>query len=190
MRVRRLAEPTPTIDVRSLDTTALVCAARDGDRAAFGSLYERFARLVHGVLLASAERDDVPDLVQDVFFRALRQLHTLREPAAFGGWIATMARNEARMHHRAAKPMEALSDQLPGPSPAASPSRMEMDDVLRALRALPERYREPLTLRLAEQMSGEEIARMLGLTHGTVRVYLHHGIRLLREQLGGGAGNV
>jgi RNA polymerase sigma-70 factor (ECF subfamily) len=184
MRVRRLAEPTTTIDARSSETAALVCAARDGDRAAFGALYERFARLVHGVLLASAQRDDVPDLIQDVFFRALRQLHTLREPAAFGGWIATMARNEARMHHRATKPTEALSDQLAGPAPAIPATALEMDDVLRALRALPERYREPLTLRLVEQMGGEEIALKLGLTHGTVRVYLHHGIRLLREQLG------
>jgi RNA polymerase sigma-70 factor (ECF subfamily) len=185
MRVRRLAEPTPTIDARSSETATLVRAARDGDRAAFGTLYERFARLVHGVLLANAQRDDVPDLVQNVFFRALCQLHTLREPAAFGGWIATMARNEARMHHRAAKPTEALSEQLAGPAPAAAPaSALEMDDVLRALRALPERYREPLTLRLVEQMGGEEIALKLGLTHGTVRVYLHHGIRLLREQLG------
>jgi RNA polymerase sigma-70 factor (ECF subfamily) len=181
-----LAEPTATTDVHSdvhtIETAALVHAAQGGDRAAFGALYERFARLVHSVLLASAERDDVPDLLQEVFLRALRQLHTVREPAAFGGWIATMARNEARMHHRSARPTEELSDQVAGPAPAAS--AVEMDDVLRALRALPERYREPLTLRLVEQMSGEEIARTLGLTHGTVRVYLHHGIRLLREQLG------
>lgn len=179
-----MAESTVTIDVRSSETTALVCAARAGDRAAFGALYERFARLVHGVLLASAQRDDVQDLVQEVFFRALRQLHTLREPAAFGGWIATMARNEARMHHRAAKPTEELSEQLRGPTPAPAADALELEDVLRALRALPERYREPLTLRLVEQMGGEEIALTLGLTHGTVRVYLHHGIRLLREQLG------
>jgi RNA polymerase sigma-70 factor (ECF subfamily) len=183
MRVRRVAEHTATIDDHSSDTATLVCAARDGDRAAFGALYERFARLVHGVLLASAERDDVPDLVQDVFFRALQHLHTLREPAAFAGWIATMARNEARMHHRAAKPTEELSEQLAQPA-AAAPDAMETEEVLKALRALPERYREPLTLRLVEQMGGEEIARTLGLTHGTVRVYLHHGIRLLREQLG------
>jgi RNA polymerase sigma factor, sigma-70 family len=186
MRVRPLAEPTATTvsppDLRTIDTTALVHAAQGGDREAFGALYERFARLVHSVLLAGAQRDDVPDLIQDVFLRALRQLHTLREPAAFGGWIATMARNEARMHHRAARPMEKLSDQVAGSAPSAA--AMEMDDVLRALRALPERYREPLTLRLVEQMGGEEIARTLGLTHGTVRVYLHHGIRLLREQLG------
>ena len=184
MRVSRLADPTSTVDAASTNTAVLVLAARDGDRAAFGSLYERYARMVHGVLLASAEHDDVQDLVQDVFFRALRQLHTLREPAAFGGWLATMARNEARMHHRSAKPTEELSDQLPGPAPTPPVVGLELDDVLRALRALPERYREPLTLRLVEQMGGEEIARTLGLTHGTVRVYLHHGIRLLREQLG------
>jgi RNA polymerase sigma-70 factor (ECF subfamily) len=183
-----LAESTATTDihpdVRTIETAALVHAAQGGDRAAFGALYERFTRLVHGVLLASAQRDDVPDLLQEVFLRALRQLHTLREPAAFGGWIATMARNEARMHHRSERPTEELSDQVAGPTPASA-GTVEVDDVLRALRALPERYREPLTLRLVEQMGGEEIARTLGLTHGTVRVYLHHGIRLLREQLGG-----
>jgi RNA polymerase sigma-70 factor (ECF subfamily) len=190
MRVRRLADPTATTDrpleVHAIETAALARAAQGGDRAAFGALYERFARLVHGVLLASTQREDVPDLLQEVFLRALRQLHTLREPAAFAGWIATMARNEARMHHRAERPTEELSDQVAGSaSPADSPAdAVEMDDVLRALRALPERYREPLTLRLVEQMGGEEIARTLGLTHGTVRVYLHHGIRLLREQLG------
>ena len=185
MRVRGLAEPSPTIDVTSADTAALVGAARDGNRAAFGTLYVRYARFVHGVLLASAQRDDVQDLVQDVFLRALRQLHTLREPAAFGGWIATLARNEARMHHRSWKPTEELSEQLPGPAAAPAVETLAMDDVLAALRALPERYREPLTLRLVEQMGGEQIAATLGLTHGTVRVYLHHGIRLLREQLGG-----
>ena len=187
MRVRRrvpdsLPSPAPSI----VETVTLVSAARDGDRAAFGALYERYARMVHGVLLASAQQDDVQDLVQDVFFRALRQLHTLREPAAFGAWIATIARNESRMHHRAAKATEELSHQHPDPGgdPDSVPDRPGTDDVLRALRAVPERYREPLTLRLVEQMGGEEIAEKLGLTHGTVRVYLHHGLRLLREQLG------
>jgi len=177
-----LPSPAPSI----VETAGLVSAARDGDRAAFGALYERYARMVHGVLLATAQQDDVQDLVQDVFFRALRQLRTLREPAAFGAWIATIARNEARMHHRAEKPTEELSHQHPDPGgdPDSVPDRLGTDDVLHALRAVPERYREPLTLRLVEQMGGEEIAARLGLTHGTVRVYLHHGLRLLREQLG------
>lgn len=160
----------------------LVEAARSGDRAAFGELYERYARFVHGVLLAHADREDVDDLLQEVFLRALRQLHTLREPAAFGAWAATMARNEARMHHRAHKRTVELSDDIAGP--VAEPASLDVDDVLRVLRSLPERYREPLILRLVNGMSGEEIAARMGLTHGTVRVYLHHGIRLLREQMG------
>lgn len=175
---------TPGTTPGDVDVPSLVSAAREGDRGAFGALYERYARFVHGVLLANAERDDVPDLLQDVFLRAMRQLHTLRDPAAFGGWIATLARNEARMRHRRARVTEELTDRLPASSPEAAAPALDMDDVLRALRSLSERYREPLTLRLVEQMSGEEIAERLGLTHGTVRVYLHHGLRLLREQLG------
>ena len=117
MRTRPLADPSTTASTDAHETAELVVAARAGDRASFGLLYERYARLVHGVLLASAQRDDVQDLLQDVFFRALRQLHTLREPAAFGSWIATLARNEARMHHRSTRPTEELTvDMLVTPA--------------------------------------------------------------------------
>ena len=77
-----------------------VAAARDGDRAAFGQLYQRYARMVHGVLLAKVPVGDVDDLVQDVFIRALRRLSTLRETASFGAWLATIARNMAHDYHR------------------------------------------------------------------------------------------
>lgn len=166
------------------ESASLVAAARAGDRAAFGALYERYAAFVHGVLLANADRQEVPDLLQDVFLRALRQLHTLRDVGAFGGWIATLARNEARMRHRSRHETEELSPAYASPESASPAAGLEMDDVLRALRALPEKYREPLMLRLVEQMDGETIAAKLGLTHGTVRVYLHHGMKLLRERLG------
>jgi RNA polymerase sigma-70 factor (ECF subfamily) len=182
MPPHELADPSRPTSGASPDVAALVDAARAGDRTAFGTLYELYGRMVHGVLLGAGQRDDVQDLVQDVFLRALRQLHTLREPAAFGGWLATLARNEARMHHRAARETIELTEQIPGPSPADA--TLGTDDVMHALRTLPERYREPLILRLVNQMSGEEIARTIGLSHGTVRVYLHHGMKLLREHLG------
>jgi RNA polymerase sigma-70 factor (ECF subfamily) len=180
------ADPSSEAPGRTVDAieeiAPLVRAARSGDRAAFGVLYERYARLVHGILLAHAERDDVQDLVHEVFLRALRQLHALRDESAFGGWLATIARNEARMHHRGARQLVELSEQIPAEAPS-SPV-LGTDEVLLALRSLPERYREPLTLRLVEEMTGEEIAHLTGLTHGTVRVYLHHGLRLLRDRLG------
>jgi RNA polymerase sigma-70 factor (ECF subfamily) len=77
-----------------------VQAARGGDRAAFGELYRRYGRMVHGVLLAHVPYAEVDDLVQDVFLAALRQLHRLREPMAFAGWPLAIARNRANDFHR------------------------------------------------------------------------------------------
>ena len=57
-------------------------AARGGDEAAFGRLYERYARVVHGLLLARVPRADVDDLVQDVFLTAWKRLDG---PARPGG---------------------------------------------------------------------------------------------------------
>ena len=67
-----------------LEDAALVGAARDGDRAAFGRLYDRYARMVHGVLLAKVPLGDVEDLVQDVFILALRRLSVAGERVLWG----------------------------------------------------------------------------------------------------------
>ena len=57
--------------------------------------------------------------------------------------------------------------------------------VLATIRSLPEAYRETLTLRFVEGMTGPEIALRTGLTEGSVRVNLHRGMKLLRERLEG-----
>jgi DNA-directed RNA polymerase specialized sigma24 family protein len=56
---------------------------------------------------------------------------------------------------------------------------------MEAVRRLPVKLREPLLLRLVEGMSGDQIARALGITHGAVRVSLHRGVKLVREMLEG-----
>jgi len=163
----------------------LVGAARKGDREAFGRLYQRYARMVHGVLLARVPPGDADDLVQDVFITALRRLSSLREPAKFGGWIAAIARNRANDYHRNSEPVDPLEDDLPdgqaGDPPQDQARRAAA--ALAALKTLPETYRETLILRLVEGMTGPEIAIRTGLTHGSVRVNLHRGMQLLREKL-------
>lgn len=166
-------------------TAALVQAARDGDREAFGRLYQLYGRMVHGVLLARIPRDEVDDLVQEVFLKAMRQLGSLREPDAFGGWLAMIARNTVTDARRRARPTQELNEELPAPESGANEA--EAEAVLRLIRGLPEAYREPLVLRLVEGMTGPEIAERTGLTPGSVRVNLHRGYALLRERLAGGA---
>lgn len=157
----------------------LVRAAQVGDREAFGTLYERFGPMVHGLLLARVPPADVDDLVQDVFLAALRQLPALRSPAAFGGWLATIARNRAADHHRR-PPHEALDEDQYATQPGAGTEALA---ALAAIRSLPAAYRETLVLRLVEGMTGQEIADRTGLTPASVRVNLHRGMKRLREAL-------
>jgi len=164
-----------------------VNAARSGDRDAFGRLYDRYARMVHGVLLAKVPVDEVDDLVQDVFLLALRRLSTLREAGSFGAWLAAIARNRANDFHRRSVPVDQLAEDpsendseptsitADHPGPAAA--------ILDTIRTLPDTYRETLILRLVEGMTGPEIAARTGLTHGSVRVNLHRGMQQLRAKL-------
>jgi RNA polymerase sigma-70 factor (ECF subfamily) len=161
----------------------LVALAQRGDRAAFGRLYQRYARMVHGILLARLPNAEVDDLVQDVFVQAMRQVHTLREVTRFGGWLAAVARNRANdFHRRSVEQVEWREEAHGGEAP-----RSVVDDgtaILEAIRGLPEAYRETLILRLVEGMTGPEIAERTGLKTGSVRVNLHRGMQMLRKKLG------
>ena len=161
----------------------LVRAARAGDEPAFARLYERYARIVHAVLLARVSRDDVEDLVQDVFLTAWKRLGELRDPAAFGGWLSMIARHRAADAHRRRPDLVELPADLQSPGTAAAEA--EAHAALAAVRALPEAYRETLMLRLVEGLTGPEIAARTGLTPASVRVNLHRGMKMLREKLGG-----
>jgi RNA polymerase sigma-70 factor, ECF subfamily len=168
----------------TIDVAQLVVAARGGDRAAFARLYERHARMVHGVLLARVAPADADDLVQDVFLLALRNLASLREPAAFPGWLLTIARNRANDFHRRPSAFDEVTEDA-AQSSARAGEDCEAHAALDAIRSLPEAYRETLVLRLVEGMTGPEIAARTGLTEGSVRVNLHRGMKMLREKIAG-----
>jgi RNA polymerase sigma-70 factor (ECF subfamily) len=156
--------------------------AQRGDRRALARLYRAFGPMVHGILLSRVDDHDVADLVQEVFMTVMKRLPELRETKSFGGWLASIARNRAVDHRRRRKPTEVLADTAGRASVA---QQAEALAVLRAIRSLPESYRETLVLRLVEGMTGPEISLRTGLTAGSVRVNLHRGMKLLRDKLGG-----
>lgn len=172
------------------DVPGLVREARSGNRAAFGHLYQLHARLIHGILLARVPRLEVDDLVQEVFLSAMRQLGALRDAAAFGAWLAAIARNRANDFHRRVKETQPPSECSPTETADVNDSvHEEALEALAAIRQLPEAYRETLVLRLVEGMTGPEIASRTGLTPESVRVNLHRGLKMLREALKRGTGH-
>jgi len=182
----RLIEEADTARVYASDE-ALVCAARDGDRTAFGELYRRYFRLVHGILLARVPRFAAEDLLQDVFMQALPRLGSLRDAARFGAWLAAIARNRANDYYRQARPTRELEREThcerDGANRNSDASFAAGLFFLDAIKSLPEAYREPLILRFVEGMTGPEIAQRTGLKHGSVRVNLYRGMQMLREKL-------
>jgi len=166
---------------------ALVCAAQAGDRMAFGTLYQRYSRMVHGILLARVPRAAAEDLLQDVFLQALPRLSLLRDATRFGGWLAAIARNRASDYHRQTRPTQEIEENFEENSKdggrTSSKQVSEGLFFLEVVRSLPAAYREPLILRFVEGMTGPEIAERTGLKHGSVRVNLYRGMQMLREKL-------
>ena len=176
-RVSLAGDPL-TITARAAALAVTIRAVAAGDPDAFARLYADYVRMVHAILLGRVPRRDVDDLVQDVFLTAYTRIRELRDPASFGGWIATIARNRATDHMRQTREQVQLPDDVAGGDPIDT----ETFAVLEIVRGLPEAYRDTLLMRLVEGMSGNEIADRSGLTPASVRVNLHRGMKLLRER--------
>ena len=135
--------------------------------------------MIHGILINRVPFADAEDLVQDVFLRAMERLADLRQPEAFPAWLFAIARRLATDYCRGVKikcDASELISRRPQPDGEAF-------DILRLIRGLPEAYRDSLTLRLVEGMTGPEIAEHTGMTPDSVRVNLCRGMKMLREQL-------
>lgn len=158
--------------------------ARNGDGEAFRQIYERFARTVHGIVLARVGAEEAEDVTQDVFVAVHGGLATIEDSASLPGWICTVARNLAIDHDRKRTRRPTMLRLVGDPEDSDTASDRELAErVLALIRGLPEAYRETLILRLVEGMTGPEIATHTGMTHGSVRVNLNRGMNMLRPLL-------
>jgi RNA polymerase sigma-70 factor (ECF subfamily) len=160
----------------------VVLAAR-GDHAAFEMLVRRrqgaLRQLMRRVCGDPALADD---LAQQAFLQAWLQLSTLREPAAFGGWLRRLAVNGALQHLRKrgewTDPEAGADLAAPEADPAAAM------DVERLLQRLSPQERLCIVMCHAEGYSHGEVAMLTGLPLGTVKSHVSRGSRRMREWLG------
>jgi RNA polymerase sigma-70 factor (ECF subfamily) len=178
----------------SQNDTALVQRARNGDRAAFEELVRATSRLVFARLyLDTGRADRAEDLMQETYLLAFRALRKLDDPAGFRPWLLTIAHNvliddarRASRQKRSAPPADTPLSLVPatGPSPSEVAEREELRQrVLAVLRSLPEEYRLPLTLRYITGADYDAIGEQLGITNGSLRGFLHRGLKMLRDRL-------
>ena len=130
---------------------------------------------------------DAEDLVQDIFVRILKYRTTFRDDGSFETWLFRIARNARADYFRRRAPVEPLDGEAhdrpePGPGPAL---RLQADRdrarLKRALMLLPEEKRELLVLARYRDMKYDQIADILGIEVGAVKVRVHRAVRELRQ---------
>lgn len=133
-------------------------------------------------LLADPRRLD--DLAQDIWMDVFRGLRHLREPEAFWAWFYRLAHHRVSRLFRGAHPAP-LEDAnaLPEDAPEVEFGPEDAAAVNAALGTLPVEQREALLLRFAENLSYEQIARVMECQVGTVRSRLHYAKQALRAIL-------
>jgi RNA polymerase sigma-70 factor, ECF subfamily len=163
-----------------------------GQPAALDVLIQRYAQPIVGYLytLTGGDRFLAEDLMQESFFRVLRQIHQYQHPRPFKPWLYAIATHLARNHYLGADARHtenaALAEDVPGANEPVEKTieRQEaVSTVVRQLQDLPAQQREVILLRYVYDFSLNEIAESLAIPLGTVKSRLSLGIRVLRARV-------
>jgi RNA polymerase sigma-70 factor (ECF subfamily) len=174
----------------SYDDTRILLAAR-AELAQFVPLYERYFPRIYGYCLRRVENAEAAeDLTSLIFTRALTSVHEYKG-GSVPAWLFRIAHNAVANHYRSRRPHVSLErSELDLEDESEAPTeRLEQAEQRRAIRglvaALPDDQQELLALKLAGELTAEEIGAVVGKKAGAVRVELHRIIKRLRAEYEG-----
>ena len=156
------------------------------------ALYQAHAvGLIRLAIVMLGDRGAAEDVVQDAFLGLYRHWHRLADPGNALTYVRSAVLNRCRnaLRQRGQRDRHDRHDRQ-GPGPTASESAEavaligeEHQQVLAAIRALPDRQREALVLRFYLDLSEEETARAMGVSRGTVKSATSRAVAALGRKL-------
>jgi RNA polymerase sigma-70 factor (ECF subfamily) len=169
------------------DDEALMAAYVAGDTAAFGELFQRYARFLMSLLAAQpGARNEAADLVQQTFLQIHRARHDFDPARKLRPWVVTIALNLCREHCRRRARHPEVSLELEGlPEPWVENRKERQVDaslqLRQALTALRPEQREVIELRWLAGLSFSEVANIMGVSAAAARVRAHRAYLALRR---------
>jgi len=133
------------------------------------------------VLVSVGDRQLAEDLVAEAFTRAWMSWRKVRDHPSPRAWVVRTALNVNVSWWRRRR-REVLADDVSPPPADQRPTPLD-EALVRAIRALPLRQREVITLRMFFDLDTETTAKTLGISPGTVGAHLHRGLAALRAQI-------
>lgn len=168
----------------------LMFRVKEGNLDQMALLFDRHHRPLYGFFYHhTGMKDESEDLVQTVFMNMIRSRSTFTGTYKFETWMYTIARNALKDHYRKNKRMgttidaeEAENNIRETTSADTRLNRKEEELILRkALSRLSETDRELIVLSRYREMKYHEIADILKLSEGAIKVRIHRAVKQLRE---------
>ena len=183
-----------------MDDATLVAAARRGDQAAWGTIYDRYADRLHDHCWSILrDEHEAADALHDAFVNAARALPQLRDPSRLRPWLYAIARNEAFRRHRQRSrvvPSGDLAAELGVEDPELGTVTVDLDEhdgapvddlrrlVWDAAGGLGAEDQAMLDLHLRQGLEGEELAEALGTSTSNTYVRMSRLRDTLERSLG------
>ncbi len=179
----------------TLDTNAvarLAEAAINGDRKAFTELVRMFMpKLIAKAYRMTGDREAARDLAQETMVAAWTERSSLREPAAFPGWLFRVGTNRT-LNYLQSRARTGLVDEIDQTGPAVASHRSTNPEislhqesmrrfVLDFYRQLPDQQRAVFELRFYQEMPFQQIAETIGKSIGTVKTHYRQAAAKLRQ---------
>jgi RNA polymerase sigma-70 factor (ECF subfamily) len=179
-----------------MDDAELVRRVLAGDTSAYATLVDSYAGRVRAVCRALVHRPaEAEDLASEAFYRGLRDLSSLQQPARFGPWLLAIARNACRDWQKDRENAQipfsvfepnsrnGLCEHLDRPAVEDDALADDVDELRAAVATLPEECREILWLYYTGDFTYPQLAAQLGVSSYTVNSRLTRARQLLRERL-------
>ena len=173
-----------------------------GDKAAFEKvILKESPRLFRMIMRIVQDEDEARSVMQETFLQAYKRLSTFRRESKFSTWLYAIGLNLARASLRKLKRFDTLdeeaidrmqpvfsngmyADSYERWNPQKIAEKQERKDLVhKAIDQLPADYRSIVTLRDIEELSTSEVAEILEISEGAVRVRLHRARQALRKLL-------
>ena len=175
---------------RAAEDLRIVAEVLDGRSDSFRDLVARYQNLVAGIAWRhGCRREDVEDVVSEVFFKVYRNLNQYRPDHPFSTWLYKLTANhliDRSRRMRKERGRTEMPEQIADARPGAE-SDLEGDErralVRQALLEIDDRYREVMHFVYVEGLKVDETARVLGVPEGTVKTRLMRGREALKKVL-------
>src|SRR6266705_1749170 len=157
-----------------------------GDMTAFDELMLRYERQIYRVCYRFVEnRDDAKDLAQDVFIKAFEHLPTFRRESSLKTWLYRIAINHCLNHVKKHSQEFVQVTEFTSSTKSSAQAELEHQEqrqrFRRLVKRLPPKQKAILELRVNEQLSYEEIAKISGRSVSTIKASVFFALEKLRK---------